>query len=71
MDLIIARNRLIIWPERQNNGISNLDLAYIEEVLGLKKEGDWIRLVRRDCVRSLVCLETVGEDPRKEKGKWR
>jgi len=46
MKLIIERNRLLIVTEEFNSSQQALDLAYIEEVLGLKQEGDSVRATR-------------------------
>ena len=44
MKLIVTRYSLEIVPE------SPTDEAYLETVLGLKHEGDWVRLTRRNAV---------------------
>ena len=60
MELKILRDCLRIipndsWPLRDER-----DTAYIEEVLGLKKEGDYVKLIRKNVygTLSLGCLET-------------
>ena len=62
MRLEIGRYRLMVIPEscRDQN---ELDTAYIEEVLALKKEGDSIRLVRKNAIglSCLAYLETENE----------
>ena len=67
MKLDIGRYALKIIPE--DNNISGFgqqderDTAFIEEVLGLRKEGDSVRLVRKN-VSGLLCiahLETNNE----------
>lgn len=44
MKLTVKRNRLVITPEDE------CEEAYIEEVLGLKEEGDTIALCRRNAM---------------------
>ncbi len=44
MKMEIKRNEIVIYPENP------LDIAYIEEVLGLKEDGDSIELVRKDAL---------------------
>ena len=61
MKLIILRNKIEIVPE--DGGCPNYDerdTAFIENVLGLKKDGDSIKLVRRNAhgVNKLAYLET-------------
>jgi hypothetical protein len=61
MKLKIARSKLEIVPDRgMLPGEDERDDAFIEEVLGLKKEGDYVHLVRRDAmgVSALAYLET-------------
>jgi len=57
MKLEVERSRLIISPE------SDVDIAYIEEVLGLEKEGDTIKLSRRNAhmLSCIAYLETKKE----------
>jgi hypothetical protein len=53
MKIQILRDTLKIIPE--NCGYPNYDerdTAYIEEVLGLKKDGDFIKLVRKNVMDS-------------------
>ena len=58
MKLKILRKGLQIIPDGDER-----DVVYIEEVLGLKKDGDSINLVRRNAHRlsCLAYLETVKE----------
>ncbi len=61
MKLQIYRDGIDIVPE--DSGYPNYDerdIAYIEEVLGLKKEGDSIKLVRKNAMglSSLAYLRT-------------
>jgi hypothetical protein len=61
MKLKIARSKLEIVPEHgMLLGEDDRDEAYIEEVLGLKNEGDYVRLVRKNAMglSSLAYLET-------------
>lgn len=61
MKLKISRSKLEIVPDRgMLPGDDERDDAFIEEVLGLKKEGDYVHLVRRDAmgVSALAYLET-------------
>ena len=54
----ISRHEIKIIPENQQ------DEAYIEDTLGLKHDGEWIRLRRRNA-HGLLCiayLETVKDD---------
>ena len=55
MKIEIGRYRITIYPE------NDLDVAYIEEVLGLKEDGDKIELVRRNIigVSHIAYLETI------------
>lgn len=59
MKLNIARRYLEIVPEGQSN-VDERDLVFIEEVLGLKKHGDSIKLVRKNVINSdsLAYLKT-------------
>jgi len=59
MKLSIERNGLKITPE-SHYGKDERDEAFIEEVLGLKKNGDFIKLVRKNAygLSSIVYLET-------------
>lgn len=61
MKLNITRHSLQIVP--QDSGYpcpDERDTAYIEEVLGLKEEGDTIQLVRKNAsgMSCIACLET-------------
>lgn len=58
MKLLITRYSLEIIPEDSLS--DKRDTAYIEEVLGLKKDGDSIQLIRRNVsdLSSLAYLET-------------
>ena len=61
MRLEFTINTLKIIPETQYGyGEDCRDGAFIEAVLGLEKEGDWIKLVRRDAcdLSRLAYLET-------------
>ena len=56
MKLKISRSKLEIVPDRgMLIGEDERDDAYIEEVLGLKKEGDYIHLVRKNAM-GLSCI---------------
>ncbi len=44
-----VRKRIVIYPDNE------MDEAYIEKVLGLEKEGDSIKLVRRNAI-GLSCI---------------
>ena len=57
MKMEIGRYRITIYPE------NDLDVAYIEEVLGLKEDGDKIELVRKNIigVSHIAYLETEVE----------
>ena len=56
MRLEITRDSLKIIPETLHGyGEDCRDEAFIEAVLGLEKEGDWIKLIRRDA-HGLSCL---------------
>lgn len=51
MELKIRRNKLEIHPSPtliSDNNLRNLDEAFIEEVLGLKEEGDFVLLTRKN-----------------------
>lgn len=63
MQFKIQRRSIRIEPNRRpypDSDIDPLDLAFIEDVLGLKAEGDAVFLVRENCYDSaaLLCLET-------------
>ena len=56
MRLEIHRHRLVIVSEdKRAGGYDERDTAFIEEVLGLRKNGDSIKLVRRNA-HGLSCL---------------
>jgi len=56
MRLSITKYGLEIYPEDTSYPYKDeRDTAFIENVLGLKKEGDSIKLVRKDA-RGLSCL---------------
>ena len=55
MRLEIQRNRILICPERYDSSQQELDTAYIEEVLGLKRDGD-TAVVRRVNAYNLNCI---------------
>ena len=67
MRLGITRYGLMIVPEDVSisglAGQDERDTAFIEEVLGLKKEGDFVRLVRKNAsgLSCIACLETIVE----------
>lgn len=46
MKFVVSRNAITVEPE------SDLDVAYIEDTLGLRNAGDAIALVRRDAYAS-------------------
>lgn len=55
MKFKVHRRRFEIIPE------SLYDIAFIEDTLGLKKDGDYIKLKRRNGKideREMVCIET-------------
>lgn len=54
MKLEIDRRWITIMPEKR------IDIAYIEDTLGLKKDGDYIKLKRRNAegLSDIVCIET-------------
>lgn len=61
MKLKVSRNKLEIVPERgMLPGEDERDEAFIEEVLGLKNEGDSVLLVRKNAsgLSALAYLET-------------
>ena len=61
MKLKVSRDKLQIVPERGVfPGDDERDEAFIEEVLGLKKEGDSVLLVRKNVsgLSALAYLET-------------
>lgn len=68
MRLKVDRKCLIIAPEdfSFDNSARNLDVAFIEEVLGLKNDGDFVLLKRKNAVglSSLAYLEA--KKPRQE-----
>ena len=55
MKLEISRYRLRIVPEDTRYPYDERDTAFIEEVLGLKKHGDTIELVRKNA-HGLSCI---------------
>ena len=56
MKLKISRSKLEIVPDRgMLPGEDERDEAFIEEVLGLKKEGDYVHLVRKNAM-GLSCI---------------
>ena len=59
MKLGITRNTLRITPESQS-GSDERDVAFIEAVLKLKKDGDYIKLIRRNAynLNCMAYLET-------------
>ena len=61
MKLITRRYCLQIVPETNIATGDEIDIAYIEEILGLKKNGDSVSLIRRDVagLSSIAYLETV------------
>ena len=63
MKLKITRHSLQIVPETTWDHSDERDTAFIEDVLGLRKDGDWIKLVRKNA-HGLSCmghLETRNE----------
>jgi len=62
MRLEVTRYVMRIVPEDRNvpSSTDERNSAYIEEVLGLKKDGDSIKLVRKDVMgcRTIAYLET-------------
>lgn len=60
MWLDINRSYLRIVPDSFGQSYRELDVVFIENVLGLKKDGDWIKLKRVNCygLNSLAYLET-------------
>ena len=61
MKLITRRHCLQIIPETDIATGDEMDIAYIEEILGLKKNGDSVSLIRRDVsgLSSIAYLETA------------
>jgi hypothetical protein len=55
MKFEIERNGIMVIPQNKQ------DEAYIEDTLGLKKEGDYLFLVRSNIIglRCIACLKTV------------
>ncbi len=67
MKLSIGRHGLRIIPEGDRFlDLDERDTAYIEEVLGLRNEGDAVRLVRRNAYKlsCIAYLETEKEASR-------
>jgi hypothetical protein len=65
MKIRVRRDAIVIEPET-GYGKDETEVAFIEKVLGLKKDGDWIRLVRKNAM-GLSCIayletEIAGED---------
>lgn len=60
MKLKVTRYGLQIVP--QDDRDDERDTAFIEDVLGLEKDGDWIKLKRVDAfgVSAIAYLETEG-----------
>ena len=57
MKMVIERERIVILPENDQ------DIAYIEDMLGLKKAGETVpckRAVMMGLSRSIACLEIKG-----------
>ena len=67
MKLEVGRYNLTIYPEQKSYADSsqnNIETAFIEEVLGLKKEGDFVFLKRKN-VMGMSCLALLQtEKPR-------
>lgn len=63
MKLEIHERCLKIIPDRFDNDGRALDTVFIEEVLGLKKDGDTVKLKRKNAygVSCIAFLETVKE----------
>lgn len=59
MELQIGRYSLSIYPSRFDNSQKELDVAYIEEVLGLKQEDDTATVTRKNTMglHSIALLE--------------
>ena len=55
MRLEVQRRRILILPEQHGRSEKELDVAYIEAVLGLRKDGD-TAVVRRVNAYNLSCL---------------
>jgi len=55
MKLEITRYTIQIIPAEYNRNEKELDVAFIEGILGLKKEGDSIKLIRHNA-SGLSCL---------------
>lgn len=67
MKLEIGRDSLIIYPEQKtyaDSSQNNLETTFIEEVLGLKEEDDFVFLKRKN-VMGMSCLARLQtEKPR-------
>lgn len=57
MDFKIERNRMVLTPQNV------LDEAYIEEVLDLKEDGDYILLKRKNSISEQSIFELITEKP--------
>ena len=55
MRLEIGRYSMQIYPDQHNESQREIDTAYIEEVLGLKEEGDTAIITRKNAM-NLYCL---------------
>lgn len=54
---ISTRHVLVISMENLKDGFVDLrDQIYLEEVLGLKKDGDSIRLIRKSCYDKIYLI---------------
>lgn len=52
MKMLVGRYTILIVPENET------DAAYLEEVFGLKKEGDWIQAKRVNAM-GLSCIAYI------------
>lgn len=70
MKLKVTRYSLQIVPETSYDNSDERDTAFIEDVLGLEKNGDWIKLKRVNAsgLSCIAYLETEG-DSKEDSGK--
>jgi hypothetical protein len=62
MDIEITNKSIKLSPDSVNSRLAVLEWVFIEEVLKLKKDGDFVKLVRRK-----KCIETEEYNPIKDK----
>lgn len=69
MRLVIGRENLTIYPEEstyQDSNQNTLETAFIEDVLGLKEDGDFVFLKRKN-VLGMSCLALLQTEKPREK----